>query len=119
MKNVKFIGCGLLVIGMLLVSMPTVAQQQQWQSTSTMQPSGSSLAPQVTAVGATSVGELGINTSSPAQAPNGPRRAFDTGGETGQSTESPIGDAMIPLMLMAVAFGGYITLRRKNLHLPV
>ena len=114
MKNVKVISFGLWVIGMLLVSMPTLAQQQEWQSTSTMQTSGSALAPQVTAVGATSVNDMATTTSSPAKAPTGPRRDFYHGPETGQDTESPIGDALIPLLVMSLAFGGYIALRRKR-----
>ena len=46
----------------------------------------------------------GNGSYSPAKAPGGPRKAFDTGAETGQSTESPIGDAMWPLMLLACAY---------------
>lgn len=48
---------------------------------------------------------------------NGPHRAkkdFDTGGDTGQSDESPLGDAALPLMLFAIAFGGVIALRRRR-----
>lgn len=51
-----------------------------------------------------------------AQAPSsGPNRAkqFDIGGDAGQGP-SPIGDAALPLMLFAVAFGGVIALRRKR-----
>lgn len=51
-----------------------------------------------------------------AQAPSsGPNRAkqFDIGGDAGQGP-SPIGDAVLPLMLFAVAFGGVIALRRKR-----
>ena len=47
---------------------------------------------------------------------NGPHRAkkdFDTGGDSGQGP-SPIGDAMVPLMLMAVAFGGVVYFRRRK-----
>ena len=47
---------------------------------------------------------------------NGPHRAkkdFDTGGDANQGP-SPIGDAMVPLMLMAVAFGGVVYFRRKR-----
>ena len=42
------------------------------------------------------------------------RRDFDTGAETGQSEEFPIGDAMLPLMLCALVFCGVIALRRKR-----
>ena len=116
MKNVKVISFGLWVIGMLLVSVPTMAQQQQWQSTSTMQPSGSLLAPQVTAVGATSVNDMATTTSS-ARANVGPRRSKDDPGEVTPFIDpgSPIGDALIPLLVMSLAFGGYIAIRRKRL----
>ena len=60
------------------------------------------------------------STVGASHAPAGPRRAssyedlFDYGGDTGQSTESPIGDAVVPLMLMAAAFAGVIALRRRR-----
>lgn len=47
---------------------------------------------------------------------NGPHRAkkdFDTGGEANQGP-SPVGDAMVPLMLMAVAFCGVVYSRRRK-----
>ena len=107
----------MILMAAALIALPTMAQQQEWKSTSTMQGTGSSYAPQVSAVGATTVEEMATTTEtySPAKAPSGPRKAFDTGGETGKSTESPIGDAVLPLMLMAIAFGGYIAIRRKKL----
>ena len=113
-KIVKVMGFGLMVIGMLLVGMPTMAQQQTWQSTSTMQGSGSAYSPQVTAVGAVTATEMAITTYSPAKAPSGPRRGFDVGAETGQSDEFPIGDAVLPMMLCAAVFCGVIALRRKR-----
>lgn len=48
---------------------------------------------------------------------NGPHRAkkdFDTGGETGRADEFPLGDAMWPLMLFALAFGGVVAFRRRR-----
>ena len=107
----------MIIMAVALIVLPTMAQQQQWQSTSTMQGTGSNLAPQVTAVGATTVGEMATTTSSPVKAPNGPRKSLDSPGDTGQSDQSPIGDALIPLMLMALAFGGYIAIRRKRFAL--
>ena len=103
MKDMKRIV--MIIMAAVLVALPTMAQQQEWQSTSTMQTSGSALAPQVTAVGATSVNDMATTTtSSPAKAPNGPRRGFDTGGETGKSDQSPIGDAMLPLLAMLAIY---------------
>ena len=51
---------------------------------------------------------------SPAKAPGGPRKGFDTGGETGQSEEYPIGDALFPLMLMVILFASDIFFRRQK-----
>ena len=59
--------------------------------------------------------EVGASYS-PAKAPSGPRRAGDWGqglDEYGQGP-SPIGDALLPLMLMAVAFCGVVYLRRRK-----
>ena len=107
----------MILMAAALIVLPTMAQQQEWKSTSTMQGTGSSYAPQISAVGATTVEEMATTTESysPAKAPGGPRKAFDTGGETGKSTESPIGDAVLPLMLMAIAFGGYVAIKRRKL----
>ena len=53
---------------------------------------------------------------SPAKAPSGPRKldGFNTATEYGQSNESPIGDAMVPLMVMAAAMAGVVYLRRRR-----
>ena len=52
---------------------------------------------------------------SPAKTPgSGPRKGFDTPDEPGQSEEYPIGDALLPLLLMAVAFCGVVSLRRRK-----
>ena len=126
MKN-RFI---ILAVGILMVCLLplAVSAQQQWQSTSSMQESGSRYSSKVTPVGATGVGAMSSTTSSfaPAQAPNGPRRVGE--GE-GNSTElpgfdddapdygkgpSPVGDAVLPLMLMAFAFSGVVALRRRK-----
>ena len=53
-------------------------------------------------------------SSAPAKAPGGPRKGFDIGGDTPPGP-SPIGDALLPLLLMAVAFGIYSAARRKRL----
>lgn len=53
------------------------------------------------------------NSYSPAKAPGGPRRTLINGPETGQGP-SPLGDGVLPLILMALAFGGLIYLRRKK-----
>ena len=97
-----------------LTALPAMAQD--WQSTSAMQGSGSSYSPQVTAVGATDVNDMATTTETNQSQPKGPNRAkkFDTGGESGQSSEPPVGDAVLPLMVMAFVFCGVIALRRKR-----
>ena len=104
-------------VGVLIVCLlPLVAfAQQDWQSTSVMQGSGSTYSPQVTEVGATSVASEATTTESysPAKAPSGPRRTLINGPESGQGG-SPIGDAVLPLMLMALAFGAYVTIRKRR-----
>lgn len=107
----------MILMAVALIALPTMAQQQEWQSTSAMQTSGSNYTPQVNVVGATGVDNIATTTESysPANAPSGPRRGFDNTPNPGEGNPgSPIGDAMLPLMLMAVVFGGAIAFRRKR-----
>lgn len=107
----------MIIMAVALIALPTMAQD--WQSTSTMQGSGSVYSSQVTGVGAASVDNMATTTTdsySPSPAAAGRRRAFDTGGETGKSTESPVGDALIPLMLFACAYPIIRAMRRKNIE---
>ena len=117
--NLKVIGYGLWVMVALLVSAPVTAQNaQEWQ-TSTMVGSGSTYSPQVNAVGATTASEMATTTSSysPAKAPSGPRKIGDASGRnpgdvsTG-SDQSPVGDAVLPLLLLALTYA-FFALRRK------
>ena len=113
MKNRMII----LVVGALMACLlpQAVWAQQEWQSTSTMQGSGSAYSSQVTAVGATRVGSVATTTYSPSQAPSGPRRSKEDPGNTGVTgTGSPLGDAVLPLLLMAAGFGLYTALRRRK-----
>lgn len=125
MKNRMMI----MAVGVLMVCLlPMVTYgQQEWQSTSTMQ-SGSSYSPQVTAVGAVTAAEMATTTAnySPASAPGGPRRTpinNDEGDgdegwtpktDSGGTDLSPIGDAVLPLLLMAMAFAGVIYFRKRH-----
>ena len=106
----------MILMAVALFALPTMAQQQEWQSTSAMQTSGSNYTPQVNAVGATTAPSVATTTESysPA-ATQGPNRAkkFDTGGDSGQGP-SPLGDAMVPLSLIALAFCGVVYFRRKR-----
>ena len=97
----------MIFMAVALVALPAMAQQQEWQSTSAMQTSGSAYAPQVTAVGAAGVSDMATTESySPSQAPSGPRRATGNNQNPGHTEDegSPIGDAVLPLMLFAGAF---------------
>ncbi len=104
----------MIIMAAALMALPTVAQD--WQSTSTMQGSGSAYSPQVTAVGAAEVTDLATTTESysPAKGPARARKGFDTGAETGQSSEFPIGDAVLPMMLMSLAFAGVVYFRKRH-----
>ena len=114
----------MIIMAVALVALPTMAQQQEWQSTSAMQTSGSTYAPRVNEIGAGYVNPMAKTTTetySPSNPPSGPYReqAIGDGGRdpgdisTG-SDQSPIGDAMLPLSLMAIAFGGVMFYRRKK-----
>ncbi len=119
--NIKVIGYGLMVMGALLLSAPATAQNaQEWQSTSVMQTSGSTYSPQMTEIGATTASEMATTTTDTYSPANGPRRAksdygdlFDYGADTGQSTQSPVGEPWI-LAAFALAFGGVVAFRRRR-----
>lgn len=103
-----------MVAGVLFASLlPAAAEAQDWQ-TSTMPGSGSEYSSQVTAPGASYVGDMASTTeaNSPGR-PTGKRRSFDTGSETQQSSESPIGE---PWVLLAFAAGAaaVIAARRRR-----
>ncbi len=103
----------MIIMAAALIALPTMAQD--WQSTSAMQGTGSSYSPQVTAVGATDVNDMATTTETNQSQPKGPNRAkkFDTGGDTPPGP-SPIGDAVLPMLLCAALFCGFIGFRRKR-----
>ena len=118
-KNIKVMVYGLWMMVVLFVSTPLTAQNaQEWQSTSTMQGSGSAYSSQVTAVGATGVAVLGASSSAPANAPSRPHREQASGRNAGDPTtgsnQSPLGDAVLPLLLMAAGFGLYTAVRKRK-----
>lgn len=109
----------MLIMAVALVALPAIAQQE-WQSTSAMQGSGSAYGAQVTAVGAAGVTDMATTTTSTPN--NGPRRAkmegdFGPGGKPGgyQDPGSPIGDAW-PLAIFAALFAAYIAIRKHNIN---
>jgi hypothetical protein len=105
----------MLIMVVALMALPAMAQE--WQSTSAMQGSGSAYSAQVTAVGATEVLSEAKTTDSysPAKAPTGRRKLPGGTNEPGQSGDSPIGDAVLPLLLLACAYLGMrVFLKRKR-----
>lgn len=118
MKKIMMI----MVLGALVACLvPANAQNQQdWKTTSSMQASGSVLAPQVTAVGATGVAQQ-ASTTTDYSASNVTGRSIRRSKEnptdpgTTTDTSSPLGDAVWPLMLMALAYLGVrVFFRRKR-----
>lgn len=103
----------ILVVMVAALALPAMAQSSQdWQSTSTMRGAGSAYSSQVTAVGATSVEEMS-STTAMASEPGGPRRIGPTHGE---DNPNPVGEPVLPLLLMAAAAAGVIYLRKRNAH---
>lgn len=116
-----------MFVWVALMALPTMAQtfgtqkKEQpsavFQSTSALQGSGSqySANPMLNADGTASYN--GVSAS----APSGPRHAKmegnnnpnpDVGGDG--NTPTPLGDAVIPLLFMSLAFCGYLYLRHKR-----
>ena len=116
---VRVMGYRLWVMGLLLwLALPIMAQPQTFngatapqvtfQSTSTMQGSGSAYSskPMLNSNGmATYEGA----SYTPAQVPSGPKKV---GGHTIEGT--PIGDAVLPLTLMCLLAAGVVYLRRRR-----
>lgn len=102
----------MILMAVALIALPTMAQDQ-WQSTSTMRGTGNYVAP-VTEVGANSAISVATTTDdySPAKAPGGPRKIDVYTPNT--DPNASVGDALIPLMLMALAFCGVVYYRRKK-----
>lgn len=96
--------------------LPTMAQSaQEWQ-TASLPGSGSNYAPQVTAVGATAApSEATTTTASYSPDKPGSIRKSLIGGAEDPLGPSPIGDAVVPLMLMALVYSiGCIVYKRKH-----
>lgn len=89
---------------------------QNWQTTSTMQGSGSAYSPQVTAVGAVSASEMSSTTTPYSPNRLGVRKSKEDPTDPGVTDDpsSPVGDAMVPLMVMAAAMAGVVYLRRRR-----
>ena len=106
-----------VIVLVVAVVLPTKAQMFRFsstpdiafRSTSTMVGSGSAYcsSPMLTENGtATYSGE-----SSSSSAPSGTKKIVTPGNE---GTQQPIGDALLPMMLMAIVFAGVIALKQKK-----
>ncbi len=112
----------MILMEVALVALPTMAQnygeqdqpKAQFQSTSTMTPSGSAYSATPT------LNENGVATApSAARTSGGPRKNMGLPTETPTPDASdqgnlPVGDAVLPLTLIALAFCGVIALRRRR-----
>ena len=87
------------------IAMPSAA----FQSTSTMTASGSSYSSQPT-IGSDGMATMG-ETYTTSQPSGGPRKIVTPGNE---GTQQPLGDALIPLLLMVMAYATYLLLRRRK-----
>lgn len=109
----------MIIMAVALVALPTMAEIEGWRSTSVLQGASGTYQAPITEVGAVGVQEMATTTDdySPAQAP-GARRMGESGRNPGDvstgSTQSPIGDAVLPLTLMALAFCVVIYFRRRK-----
>ena len=121
MKKVIVISSLLFAISFTAVAQITGSTQQEeqnafgasapsatFQSTSSMSSSGStySATPSLNADGTAAY--EGANYS-PAKAPGGPLRDISN-----PTKPTPIGDAVLPLLLMSLAFGMFVYFRRKQ-----
>lgn len=115
MKAIKQLLIAIGLISVLTISAQTITEYPapQMHSTSTMVGSGSTL-PNAASSGFISADD-NLNSSS-FNTPRGPRRAKEEGDDTPPDpngpNENPLGDAVLPLLLLAAAYGIY--LRRKN-----
>ncbi|MBR2166810.1 MAG: hypothetical protein IJ920_00505 [Paludibacteraceae bacterium] len=91
-------------------TMSTTVPSASFQSTSTMTASGSSYSSQPT-IGSDGVATMG-ETYTSSQPASGPRRIVTPGAG---GIQQPIGDALIPLLLFALAYGAWILTRRKKI----
>ena len=112
----------MMIVGVALMALPATAQtfgtQQSeqpnavFQSTSSMQGSGSTYSATPTL---NSDGTASYNGAAPAPAkvPGGPHKSGPTN-PGAEDHQIPLGDALVPLALMALAFGGVVAVRRRK-----
>lgn len=108
----------MIFMAVALMALPVMAQD--FQSTSAMQGTGSAYSAQVTAVGAVEATDMATTTEDSYSKAKGPsrRKMGESGRNPGDvstgSTESPIGDAVLPLFLLSCAYLGFRLLRTRK-----
>lgn len=109
MKHILLI----LLLACSTIFMATEYQQIPFESTSTM-PQSETFLPCAAIDGVTSAADvIGTNTTQP---PTGPRRVSPDGGyaDPGYEYDDPVGDALLPLALLATAYTIYTLTRKKR-----
>jgi hypothetical protein len=122
MKSIKVIGYGLWVMGVLLVSMPAIAQLSSdpfaataptttFQSTSALVGAGSDYSSNPT------IGDDGTAAQPNAEAAQAAPMARKISGRHNlieNPGDNPIGDALLPLMLLLLGYMGYHFVVKSN-----
>ncbi len=115
-----------MFVGVALMALPALAQtfgtQQAeqpnaaFQSTSTMTGSGSAYSANPTLNSDGTATYNGASASSPSKGPNKAKKEWGDPSLGGDPNEpgGPIGDALLPLLLMSLAFGMFVYFRRKQ-----
>ena len=96
--------------------LPLVANAQDWTSTSSLQGTGSGYTSQITPVGAGNVQPMATTTNNAPQHKPGIRGSKEQNEDPGITDDpnSPIGDAVLPMLILALAFGSLIYYRRRS-----
>ena len=111
-----------MILAAALVALPALAQtfganqaeqpNAAFQSTSTMTGSGSSYSANPT-LNADGTASYNGETSSPSKGPSKAKK-WDGDELPDYPNDGPLGDVLLPLLFMSLAFCGYIYLRRKR-----
>ncbi len=116
----------LMILAAALMALPALAQtfganqteqpNAAFQSTSTMTGSGSQYSANPTLNSDGTATYNGASASSPSKGPNKAKKEWGDSGLGGDPNEpgEPVGDALLPLLFMSLAFCGYLYLRRKR-----
>ena len=120
MRIVMVIMLALITPCMVFARMSSANEQSTSNNSTTMMSVNNSELMQTGSSYSSDVYEVGSSSpsSAPAAAPGGPRKTLPDPDPSGYNPENPqegpIGDAVLPLMLMAAACGGVVYLRRQR-----